>query len=42
MALVSRGLSFVEYRGGLVVEELRSILIAVAELSEDRAIQWHC
>jgi hypothetical protein len=41
MALLSRSLSFTEFQGGLILEGLKSVLIPVAELPEDKALQWH-
>ncbi|KUJ07157.1 uncharacterized protein LY89DRAFT_369328 [Mollisia scopiformis] len=37
----SKCLSFVEYDNGLIAHGLKSVLIPMAELNEDDAIQWH-
>lgn len=41
MSLMSRSLSFVEFKGGLIVEGLTSLLVPVEELPKDDALQWH-
>lgn len=41
MILLSRSLSAVEFNGGLVFEGLRSLLIPVQDLTDDKALQWH-
>lgn len=41
MLLMSRSLSFVEFRGGLIVEGLNSLLVPGEELQKDDSLQWH-
>lgn len=41
LAHASRCLSFVEYQQGLVAHGLKSVLIPMADLEQDDAIQWH-
>jgi hypothetical protein len=41
MALICGSLGFVEYKNGLVVDGLNSILIPRKRLPEDDAFQWH-
>jgi hypothetical protein len=41
MAMLSQSMSFTEHDNGLIVEGLRSVLIPMEALSQDKAIQWH-
>jgi len=41
MVHMSRGLGFIEFDEGLLIEGLTSLLIPVSNLSKDDALQWH-